>query len=183
MKGKIAPISFFLILSFNTLAHESIPFDELYYKTCNESCTLKPSVGKSFNIQYRIEKDGSEEEGFDYLAVITLNGKTFKPLRTAYEPISDRLLFHQEMFFPDHRFQIFSLISSQHISTEYLFYFVRDGDTFHLLGDKAFPGMAYGCGATDKNPNECFYAEVGYGRGQYVRQSYKLDGHRFVEID
>ena len=183
IKRKIAPISLFLVFSLNTLASGSIAFNELYHKSCNKSCTLKPEIGEPFHIEYHIEKRGGEENGVGYFAVITLNGKTFKPLRTVYEPIGGRLLFHQEMFFDDHRFQIFSLVSSQHASTEYLFYFIRDGNTFHLLGDKAFPGMAYGCEPTNKHPKECFYAEVGYGRGEYVRQNYKLDGHRFAEID
>ena len=183
MKGKISAILTFLIVPLNFFASEQIAFRELYFDFCNNACTLEPSVGKPFDIEYRIERDGDDEEGIDYLATITLNGKMFKPLSIAYNPIDGRLPFYQNKFFDNHRFQIFSLVSSQHVSTEYLFYFVRDGNEFHLLGEDAFPGIAYGCAGTNKSDNECFYAQVGYGQGQYVRQNYKLDGHRFVEIN
>ena len=185
MKERIALILIFLFFSPNTFAYVgSIGFNKILDRVCNESCTLEPLVGTPFHIEYRIERRGSEEKGFGYFTVITLNGKTFKPLRTAYSPINGRLPFHQNLFFDNHRFQIFSLTSSRHISTEYLFYFVREGDTFHLLGDEAFPGISYGCGeATARHPNGCFHANVGYGRGQYFRQNYKLDGHRLIEID
>ena len=180
MRGKILMLFFVFV---NVLASGSTVFNELYYKTCNKSCTLQPEIGKPFNITYRIEKDGNEEEGIDYLAAVTLNGKGFKLLRTSYNSIDESLPFYQEKFFEDHRFQIFSLLSSRHMTSDYSFYFVRDGDEFYLLDDDALPGMAYDYGATDKPANERFYAEVGYGRGRYARQNYKLDGHRFVEIE
>ena len=173
-----------LSITHNLLASasKSYAFKELRSKICNNSCTLNPFVGKPFDIEFNIQKMGDEETGFEYFANIKLNGKNFGPLRVPPSVQNGRLPFHQEIFFEKQLFQIFSLDSSKHVSTGYHYYFIRNGDTFHLLGKEPFATLFYN--NTGKSDNdERFYVLVGYGRGNYVRQDYKLDGNRLVEVD
>ena len=49
--------------------------------------------------------------------------------------------FYQYKFFPDHRFQLYGLLSHQGASNEYYHYFIRQREQFHYIG--ALPFLIY----------------------------------------
>ena len=151
-------------------------FDNLYSRVCNKSCTLDPDPGEPFSIEYKIRQ---EEEGGKHFVDLKLDGTAISSLNIFLNFLDDPLPFHQMAYFPDHRFQIYSLVAHTHASTSYDHYFIRDKNGFHYLG--YFPSISYDYNAKEKKENEKFYADVGVGEGKYIRQHYKLDGARFVE--
>ena len=162
-------------------ALKSYAFRELRSGQCGNSCTLKPKVGTPFKVEYDIVGEEAAEGGISHFVNLKLNGKTFSSLKIP-SPHRGRLFFYQDLFFNNHRFQIYSLPSprhTRHISTSYHHYFIRRDNEFYYSG--ILPSIFYDYDEQAKPAEERFYVLVDYGRGQYVRAYYRLEESRLVE--
>ena len=147
---------------------ESIAFQELLFQTCANPCTLRTGTSPPFKISYKVYKEGSR-----FFVDVELNDKKFPGLVVSLDSADGYLPFYQYQFFDDHRFGMYELISSSHISTEYSHYFVQKRGQFSYLG--LFASLSY-----DAN-DDVFIAREGHGRGDYWKRTYKLVENRLVE--
>ena len=159
-------------------------FEDLFYKRCNNSCTLTPKVGAPFRVEYRTTNKEIEGRGTLEVAELTLNGKKFELVGDG--SWSDTLTdLTQYFFFENHRFRMYELPSSMHTRASLSYFFKRDGDTFYLLTDEPIPILSY------DPEGERFYGDLGMGGygftsdpddgPSYTRVYFKLEGNRLVE--
>ena len=158
-------------------------FEDLVFKKCKNPCQLKPRLGNPFTIEWEIKRMETESGNRNFVE-IKLNGKEFGPLKIGSGQ-DGPFPFSQELAFNDHRFQLYSILSSVHARTSYSYYFRREGDTFYLLSSEPVLTLSYDYNAKDKKENERFYGIQGdgpdrYGRSQYRRTNYKLEGNRLI---
>ena len=115
---KLTALVALLNIQAAALAQEAIgyAFEDLFYKRCNNSCTLTPKVGDPFRVEYRVVRKEVGGRGMLEVAELTLNGKKFELVGDG--SWSDTLTgLTQYIFFENHPFQMYKLVSSVHTRT------------------------------------------------------------------
>ena len=168
-------------------------FEKLAFNECNGSCILTPQVGSPFKIEYKFTKKPIEEGGTVNLVEVKLNDKEFALQGVAAREGSP-LPFTQCLFFEDHHFQIYKMASYASTRTLFSYYFLRRGDTFHLLTDEPIPELSYDY-VNNGGRRELgrFYGDLGMGGydftgGQsgvqsHTRFYFSLEGNRLVQTE
>ena len=166
-------------------------FKELYSKSCKNPCQLKPEIGTPFRIEWKYKIREDEETSSRHFIELTLNGKKFELIEASPQK-NMPLQFYQELIFNDHRFQIYSLPSSNGTRTAFSYYFRRINDVFYLLTTSPIPTLEYDYNTKEKKENEKFFSINGIGGyyfnkdgieigPQYRKTNYRLEDNRLIE--